>query len=369
MFFELDEDQEQLKDLMRSFLQQESPEHTLVQRTENSLERPHDVRVFDRLCAELELVGLAIPEERGGSGAGLVELFVVFEELGRVLYGGPLLSTMLAAELIVTADTEDDFAELLGQLLAGAVRGAVAGLEWNRPSGLTASQDESGHWIVSGVSDYVFDGTDADQVVLFADSGDGVRCFLVDQPEALERSAREQLDLTRPVGRIRFDAAPVTPIGSAASAAGVRERVVAVATLCITAEQVGAARRCLEISVEHAASRTQFGRAIGSFQAVKHRCADSAVLVEAASATGLHAAWALQQDAGQQDPVVRSAKSVCSEASVKVAASTIQVLGGIGYTWEHPAHLFYRRAITSRQTMGTTWQHRDDIASQLFARG
>ncbi|MCU1480941.1 MAG: acyl-CoA dehydrogenase protein [Subtercola sp.] len=366
MFFELDDDQRQLKSMMRSFLQQQSPEHTLVQRAENSQSSGHDVEVFGRLCAELDLVGLTIPEDRGGSGAGFVELFVVFEELGRVLYGGPLLSTMLAAELLVTADVSSEFDESLESFLTGSSRAAVAGLDWLPATGLRASRQTDAGWIVSGESNFVFDAVDADVVVLFAETDEGLGCFLVDRPSELTRIALQQLDLTRAVGRIEFADTTVVQIGTFETARLARARLTELALLCISAEQVGAATRCLEISVEHARSRKQFGRAIGSFQAIKHRCADSAVLVDSAAAAGLHAAWVLQQPHEPSAVDADFAKSICVEASVTVAASTIQVLGGIGYTWEHPAHLFYRRAITARQSLGTTWQHRDEIASHLF---
>jgi alkylation response protein AidB-like acyl-CoA dehydrogenase len=141
------------------------------------------------------------------------------------------------------------------------------------------------------------------------------------------------------------------------------------AALCIAAEQVGAAERALEIAVDHAKIRKQFGAPIGSFQAVKHRCADSAVAVEAASSTGLHAAWALNGALEPEWPWASVAKSVCVEASIKVTASTIQVLGGTGFTWEHPIHLYYRRAIASRQWFGSTRSHRERIAARLLANG
>ena len=142
-----------------------------------------------------------------------------------------------------------------------------------------------------------------------------------------------------------------------------------VAALCIAAEQVGVAERALEIAIEHASIRKQFGAPIGSFQAIKHRCADVAMALEGAVNTGLHAAWALDHKIDPEQPWVSYAKSVCVEASVQATETLIQVLGGVGFTWEHPAHIFYRRAVSSRYLFGTTETHRQHIIASVIRNG
>jgi alkylation response protein AidB-like acyl-CoA dehydrogenase len=368
MFFELDENQLELRSVVRSFLTEASPEHGLVRRVEERRTGGSDVDLFRRLCAELDVLGAAVPDERGGSGAGLVELFVVFAELGRVLYGGPFLSSVLAAEVLVSADPEGHSDPSLEALIKGESRGAVAGLSWGQPTGLTASGC-GGDLTVSGRSAFVFNAPEASTILLFADAADGLGCFMVKDFESVSRIPIEQLDLTRSAAHLEFHDVAVRRIGTIESATIARTRTLGMAALCIAAEQVGVAERSLEIAVEHAKLRKQFGSPIGSFQAVKHRLADAAVAVESAVNTALHAAWALNGAIEPDQPWASLAKSVCVETSVKVTGNAIQVLGGLGFTWEHPIHLFYRRAIASRQSFGSTRMHRELIASRLLGNG
>lgn len=368
MFFALNEDQQALQSALRGFLEERCPQHTLVQRIEKRGVDGDDLDVFQRLCKDLDVLGAAVPEDRGGSGAGLVELFVVFQELGRVLYGGPFRSSVLAAEVLVHADPAGNKDSVLTSLIRGDSRGAVAGLSWEADAELRAFEQGRG-WRVSGIADFVFDGAEASTVILFAETADGLGVFMVDDLASVVRAPIEQIDLSRSAAKMEFDRVAVRRIGTSASASLAHARVCNVAALCCAAEQIGVAERALEIAVEHAATRKQFGSPIGSFQAVKHRCADAAVAVEAAASIGLHAAWTLDGAREPDRPSASFAKSVCVEASVRVTASAIQVLGGLGYTWEHPIHLYYRRAMASRQSFGSTRTHREIIASRIFGNG
>ena len=365
MFFELNEEQEQLQSSIRSFFEGSSAAHTLVRRAEKRSDRKFDDDLLRRLGVELDVLGAAVPEARGGSGAGLVELFVIFREMGRVLYGGPFLSSVLSAEVLVHADRQGTYDALLTSLLKGKSRCAVAGLKWGGPNDLVAVEKD-GAWSVSGRADFVFDAAHAGTFLLFAETPNGTGCFIVEDPGAVTKVPIDLLDLTRSAAHLLFDGVVSSYVAVGEVAATTLKRVLDVAVLCVAAEQVGVAERALEIAVEHAKLRVQFGAPIGSFQAVKHRCADAAVAVEAAKATGLHAAWAIDCGIERDQPLASFAKSVCSEASVKVTGSAIQVLGGIGYTWEHPIHLYFRRAISSRQSFGSTSAHRDRIAAQLL---
>jgi alkylation response protein AidB-like acyl-CoA dehydrogenase len=365
MFFELDDSQLELRSIVRSFLGKACPEHTLVQRVEARAVSGFDLELLRRLCVELQVLGVAVPANRGGAGAGLVELFIILVELGRVLYGGPFLSSALAAEVLVQADPEGTCHPMLEALISGEARGAVVGLSVGSDPSLTAVE-RRGCWKVSGRSALVFDAAEADTVVLFATSAEGIGCYLVKDPGRVSRTPVKQLDLTRSAAHLELNDVEVRRLGTLESASAARERTLKVAALCIAAEQVGVAEHALEIAVAHAGSRKQFGVPIGSFQAVKHRCADVAVAVEAAASTGLHAAWALNGMIEPEQPWASFAKSICVEASVKATSSAIQVLGGLGFTWEHPIHLYYRRAIASRQSFGSTRAHRELIASRLL---
>lgn len=364
MFFDLNEDHQQLSSTLRSFVDAECPTQMLVKQIENSRRNGSDMGLFRRLSGELGLLGAAVPENRGGAGFGLTGLFVIFRELGRAVYGGPFLSSVLAAETLVQADLDQQEDALLRSLLAGNQCATVAGLARERCDNLIAVE-QGGKWTVSGGAVRVLNA-DAGAMLVFANAPNGLGCFRVVNTASLAIEPVELLDLSRSSANVRFDGVPVVRIGTAASATHARDQVAKAAALCIAAEQVGGAERALELTIEHASIRKQFGSPIGSFQAIKHRCADVAMALEGAVNTGLHAAWALDQGIGSEQPWVSFAKSICVEASVKAAETLIQVLGGVGFTWEHPAHIFYRRAVSSRCLFGSTDAHRQAIIASVI---
>jgi acyl-CoA dehydrogenase len=229
-----------------------------------------------------------------------------------------------------------------------------------------ATRGDSG-WRLSGEQAHVLDGAAADTVLVLAGTPTGPGLFAVDGAAAgLTREPQSVLDLTRRQARLRYDGVPARPVGEAgqagAAVAGARD----VAAVVLAAEAVGGAQRLLDMSVEYAKTRLQFGRAIGSFQAVKHRCADMLVDVSHARSAAYHAAWA--HDAGTDDPRVAAdlATVVTAEAYLHVAKSTVQVHGGIGFTWEHPTHLYYKRAVGDAALLGGRAAAADRLAAAVL---
>lgn len=366
MFFDLNEDQRSLQSAVRGLLEKVSPENMLIRRIDERAVESHNAALFCRLCTELDVLGASLPLNRGGSGAGLTALFVVFRELGRVVYGGPFLPSLLAAETLVAVDPDGIECDAeLQALIKGFARGTVVGLPYGAAPEITAVKHDS-TWLLSGKVPHVFDGLGADTVLVFAQADGTLGCFLPERSADIQRSSIEPLDLCRPLADLYFDAVPARRLDTPGAGSIVHDRICTIAALCVAAEQVGVAERALEMALEHAKFRKQFGVPIGSFQAVKHRCANAAMAVEAASATALHAAWALDGNWAPDRPMASLAKSICVEASIEVTGSTMQVLGGLGFTWEHPIHLFYRRSIASRQSFGSTFGHREQIASALL---
>ncbi|MFC4945783.1 acyl-CoA dehydrogenase family protein [Pseudonocardia sp. GCM10023141] len=365
MLLGLNTDQEQLRSVLRSFLGASDPA---------SEPDPRDPVSWQRLARDLDLVGLAVPESLGGSGAGLVEVAVVMGEMGRVLYGGPFLSAVLALEALchgTDAAAGPDTAELVRQIVAGEALGTVIGPVLAGASTMRADRSDAG-WVGSGQADHVLDGDVADVFVVLAETPDGPGWFVVDRrvpaSVGVEVEDRPSLDPTRPLPTVRLAGVALRPLSPPGGAAALLDRLLAVGAVVLAAEQVGAAERCLEMAVEHATRREQFGRPIGSFQAVKHRCADMLLAVEAAKWAALHAAWSVQELDADAARVAGITKAAASDAFTQAAGGLIQVLGGIGYTWEHPAHRYFRRAVASRELFGAPDVHRARVAAAMLGQ-
>ena len=229
----------------------------------------------------------------------------------------------------------------------------------------TAQLDGDGGTLLTGVKMYVVDGQYADVFVVSARSPEGsVGLYVVDadRPE-VAATALNPLDLTRPQARVEFDAAPARPLAGA-GAAVIADRVLATAAILWAAESVGGAQRCLDMAVDYAKIRVQFGRPIGSFQAIKHLCADMLLEVESARSAAYWAAAALDDDTADPLAAAALAKAHCSTAFAKVASDNIQIHGGIGFTWEHPAQMYYKRAKTSEILFGEPAWQRERLAAQ-----
>ncbi|RFU37231.1 acyl-CoA dehydrogenase [Actinomadura logoneensis] len=315
-----------------------------------------DRDLWRRMAGELGLQGLAVPEEHGGSGFGVRELAVVFEEMGRVLYCGPFLATAGLALPAVRAAGADD---LLPGIADGSTIATLAWTEddrWDAPPAMTC---EDG--VLNGTKSYVLDGHTADLVIVAARHRRATALFAVDGgAPGLTRTPLPTLDQTRKLARLDFDHVPARLLTEDGDAALARARDVGLALLA--AEQVGGAERALEMTVDYVKVRRQFGRAIGSFQAVKHRCADMFVQVESARSAMLNAVGTADHAPADLPRAAALAKAFCSDAYFHVAAETIQLHGGIGFTWEHDAHLYFKRAKASQEMFGPPAGHRRRLA-------
>jgi acyl-CoA dehydrogenase len=351
--FEFTDEQRALREVARDVCTRHSPEAE-VRRLMGTPEG-FDRDVWRRLGSDVGLLGLAVPEEHGGAGAGLVELALLAEETGRTLLCAPLLGTVALAVPALLATGDDAVAgELLPGVLDGSTVLALAATDdrgtW-APAQLSVTATSGG--TLTGEQAHVLDGAAADALLVLATGDEGPALFLVDgDATGLTREVQSGLDLTRRQARLRFDGVPARPAGPAAAAPAAVATARRTAAVVVAAAAVGSAQRLLDSSVEHARTRLQFGRPIGSFQAVRHRCADMLVDVEHARSAAYHAAWAA--DAGTDDPALAAdlATVVTAEAHLRVAKGTVQVHGGIGFTWEHPTHLHYKRAVSDAALLG-----------------
>jgi alkylation response protein AidB-like acyl-CoA dehydrogenase len=334
--------------------------------TTEAIDRP----VWDGL-AGMGLPGLAIPEDFGGAGFGMPEVAIVCEELGRSLSPTPFLSSAVAAKAILTAGNATQKEALLPGIATGRTIATLAAFEDAHGSLLTAPETvarraDSG-WEINGTKRYVVDAPNADLFVVAAAVDGGAALFAVPrQVPGVSVSAVNALDATRPLGDVMFTEVAVDESALLAEASGIVALLAAIdlGVVGAASEQVGGAQYCMEMAVDHAKSRHQFGRAIGSFQAIKHMCADMLVAVEHSRSAAWHAAMTI--DDPDEAPIsVPLAKSVCSDAYLRVAGDTIQVLGGIGFTWEHSAHLYYKRAKALSLLFGSVDLHRDRLADAL----
>ncbi len=318
------------------------------------------------------MLGLSVPEADGGVGGSLVDQAVAVEELGAALACGPVFGTVfLAIPALVAASSGPVRDGLLAELVEGRRTAAFAVADRAGafdPSAVSVTASRSGEeWTLTGTVERVVDGGAADDLLVAADGPDGVALYVVDAAaEGVHRTPLVTLDLTRPQATIRLADAPARVVADPAEAQRVIEHALHVGSALLAVEQVGAAQHLLDLSVEYAKARLQFGRPIGSFQAVKHRLADLLVDLEHARSAAYHAVWALTD--GSDDPALAAsiAQATASAAFARVATDTIQVHGGIGFTWEHQAHLYFKRATTDAALLGTPEQHRARVAELVL---
>jgi alkylation response protein AidB-like acyl-CoA dehydrogenase len=352
----------ELRGSVRDFLAAKSDEHRV--RAAIGTERGYDEDLWRQMASQLSLPGLALPEQYGGDGFTFAELQVVLEELGRALTPGPFFaSVVLAAGAILATGDEGAAKAYLPGIASGKTTATLAVAEatglWSFGKlSTTARPAGDGSWTLTGTKQFVLHGATADLLIVAAHTEAGPAFFAVRPGSAgdttLTRTALKTLDLTRPMATLEFSDTPATLIGTAGAADRALGDVLDRAMTGLAAEQAGAARACLEASAAYARERHQFGRPIGSFQAVKHKCADMLVKVELAQAAATEAARAAagDPDAAPLAQAAAVAHAVCSESLMFVAAENIQVHGGIGFTWEHPAHLYFRRAKASQLMFG-----------------
>ena len=314
------------------------------------------------------LPAVLVPERFGGLGMGAVESSLVLEEMGVVLYPGPYLASAIATMALVASTDEQACADLLPGVADGSVIATIAAAgrdgSWESPPAIAASESR-GAWTLDGSASFVLHGSVADLILVRATTPAGPGLFAVLAGAAgLERIPLTALDLTRRVARVDLRGTPARPIGVPGDAAAVLAATLDQAVVALSAEQCGGAAECLRLSVEYAKTRIQFDVPIGSFQAVAHRCADMLQRVEFSRAAVQYAAAAGDAGSDEFPLAARVAGAYASKAYSWVTTETIQVHGGLGFTWEHDAHLYYRRSRSSEQMLGNPQRHWQVIAER-----
>ena len=354
---------------MRQFMEEKSPETAV--RELMAGEVGYDPDVWRQMAEQLGLQSLIIPEAYGGQGFGYIELVIVLEEMGRVLLCAPFFATVaLATNALLHGATEAVQQELLPQIASGEAIATLAFTEENGrwdEAGITAEATQDGdQWQLTGTKMFVLDGHVADVILVAANTPKGLSLFWCPGDAAgLTRTPLATMDQTRKQARLEFNNTPLTLAGELGGAWAALERVLDLAAVALAAEQVGGAQVCLDTSVEYAKERVQFGRPIGSFQAIKHKCADMLMEVESAKSAAYYAGWCAAELNDELPSVASLAKAYCSEAYFHASAENIQIHGGIGFTWEHPAHLYFKRAKSSELFLGDPAYHRELLAQRI----
>ena len=369
MNFAFSEEQEELRKTVRAFLEAKSSEaevRRLMETTEG-----YDTATWGQMANEMGLQGLAIPEQYGGSGFSWVEQGIVLEEMGRSLLCAPFFSSVvLAANLLLLSGDEEQKTRHLPGIASGLTLATVVFTEpsgkWDE-SGITMDASRTGgEWALNGTKMFVLDGHIADDIFVVARTANGVSLFHCqgDAP-GLIRTALSTMDQTRKQAKLEFTDVASTMVGEEGKGWDVMSKLLDLAAVGLAAEQVGGAQKVLEMAVDYAKVRVQFGRPIGSFQAIKHKCADMLLEVESAKSAAYYAMWCASEMNDELPSVASLAKAYCSEAYFHATAENIQIHGGIGFTWEHPAHLYFKRAKSSELLFGDPTYHRELLAQRI----
>jgi alkylation response protein AidB-like acyl-CoA dehydrogenase len=356
--FELSDDQLALRDGARELL--DGLASTTQVRTAMGAGGGYDAGLW-KAMVDQGWTGVEVPEADGGLGLGIVELAVLLEEVGRHAAPAPFQSTVLALSALARSEG-DSAGDEVSRLLEGDAIGCVA---WSsRADAVRAERGPGPDWRLTGRPDPTPYAPSASVAVVVAEDGDGPGLFAVDL-DAVGPPAREPaMDQTRELGWLRLDGTPARRLGGGGAVEALLDR----GAVAASAEMLGGASRAMDMAVEYAKERVQFGRPIGSFQAVKHRCADMLVDVEGMRSTVYWAAWCIGADDADAAVAGSTAKVWCSDASKRVMASALQVHGGIGFTWEHDLHLFLKRAQLDQLTFGDASYHRARLGRLLRGR-
>ncbi|MBJ7336427.1 acyl-CoA dehydrogenase family protein [Mycolicibacterium sp.] len=362
------EEQESLRDVMKSFLARYSSESDV--RAVMDGPDGYDAKAWQMAADQIGVQALAIPEEMGGAGYGFDELAIVMEEAGRTLFPAPLMSTtVLATSALLTVGGPEAHAYLAriatGELIA-TVAVSEALLHWDSADVKTTADPVDGGWRLTGDKPYVLDGAQAGLIIVAARTDAGVSLFAAESgADGLTIDPLDSMDQTRRLARVSFSSTPGVLLGGDGSGWDTVASVYDRALAALACEQVGGAQAALDMTVAYVNMRQQFGRPIGSFQAIKHRCADLLVEVESARSAAAYASTAVAAGADDASVAAAIAKVYCSQAFYHVAAECIQMHGGIGFTWEHPAHLYFKRAKSSEALFGWPAHHRERIATLI----
>ncbi len=363
------DEQEELRRTMRRFCESRSPSME-VRRLMASTDG-YEPAVWEQMASQLGLQSLTIPERYGGSGFSYVELAIVLEEMGRTLLCSPYFATVaMAVNALLCSADEDACATYLPAIATGETIATLALAEdsghWDETDIQLTARESQSTWTLDGHKSFVVDGATANLVLVVARSAVGISLFAVEgDAPGMRRTPLPALDQTRKLARLEFARTPATLIGEDGGAWPGLSRALDLAVIALAAEEVGGAQRCLDMSVDYSKLRYQFGRPIGSFQAIKHRCADMLVQVEAARSAAQYAAWAAAEDSSEVPVAASVSKATCSDAYFYTAAENIQVHGGIGFTWDHDAQLYFKRAKSSQLFLGDSAYHRERLAQRI----
>ncbi len=374
MNFAFSDEQEELRQTVRRFLEDKSPSAEVRRLMET--DDGYDPDLWTQMAQQLGLQSLHIPEAYGGQGYSFIELGIVLEEMGRVLLCAPYFSTVvLAADAIMNVGTDAQQGELLPGIASGET---IATLAFTEPNGkwdasgiemeATANGDS---YALSGTKHFVLDGNVATLIVVAArtpgsEGADGVSLFAVHgDAEGLTREALTTMDQTRKQAKLEFSGVSAQLLGSEGAGWDALSKTLDQAAVAISNEMIGGAQFVLDMAVQYAKDRVQFGRPIGSFQAIKHKCADMLLEVESGKSAAYYASWAAAEDNDELPVVASLAKAYCSDAYFHAAAENIQIHGGIGFTWEHDAHLYFKRAKSSEILLGDATYHRELLAQRI----
>ena len=364
MDFTVSEEQAMLRDGARRFLSEQSPMERVREIVEVS--PGYDAELWKGV-SDQGWAAMHIPETYGGAGFSFAETAIVLQEMGRVLAPVPYLSSaVLATEALLAGGSDGQKGEWLPGIAAGDVIATLATVEpgagWDAGSVATVADQDGSSFLLTGTKSFVTAGTIADLVIVTALLEGEAALFLV-EGQAVAAQPLVTLDTTRIQATIELDKTPAVRLGEAGW--DVMERVYDVGRTAIANEQIGGLERVLEMAVEYAQARKQFGRAIGSFQAIKHMCADMLVGLESAKSAAGYATWAVVDNSDELSTAAPLAKAFSSEAYFKAAGDSIQIHGGIGFTWEHDAHLYFKRAKSTELFLGSPAQQRARLAEQV----
>jgi alkylation response protein AidB-like acyl-CoA dehydrogenase len=364
------DDQDEFRSTLRRFL----GDRISLERTRQSLaaDKSFDPSSWRQLANEIGVQGLTIPTRLGGAGAGPVENLIAFEELGRVLYSGPMLATVgMAVPVLIESGDERMAQKYLPKIAEGELIAAVAvaGLNgsWSDPTAGVMAVPTSEGWRLTGSKYFVLDALAADLLLVTAAAQDsGPSIFAVEaKAVGLKHLPMDSLDLTREIARIDLADVPAQLVGTTGDAGRVLDAAYDRILVAVAAEQVGLIDACLTMATDYAKQREQFGRPIGSFQAVAHKLVDMLGEARTASAVAHYAAASLAVESPETGTAVRVASAYCAQAAQLVTTEAIEVFGGIGFTWEHDAHFFYRRALSTRALFGEPRTHWLALADRM----
>ncbi len=364
MEFTFSDEQEDLRGAVRSFLAKESPSAYVRAMLDDEVKTSE--RVWEHLV-ELGWTGLLVPEAQGGLGLGLVDLAVVLEEMGRVPFPGPFLSSAVFATLAARRLGLDD---QLRSLAAGATRGTIAVDELGHGDPVdrtrTRAVRKGGVWRLHGLKPVVLDGASADWVLLPARTQEGLGSFLVEAPQG---EVVPTWDKTRQVARLDLDGREAVRVGDDGDHTAAWRRIVDDANVALCCDLLGVMEQAHHLAVEYAKVRVQFDRPIATFQVIKHKVVDMLHAIELTRVGTHYAAWASDAEEPTRAEAVAMAKGFATEAANEVCAESIQVHGGVGFTWDCDAHLFYRRAKQDDLLLGSGGWHRHRLADTVLAAG